>query len=148
MATAYDPAKTYELKIWETEFRRIPNRTLMARIYQPQGKGPFPALLDLHGGAWNDKDRTANAPMDEKLAASGVLVVAVDLALAPEAPLPRFRARRQLRGALAQGQGERVERRSRDRRRPGQLEWRPRHGAVRHAPARSALYRPCFSRSA
>src|SRR5688572_9094478 len=60
----------------------------MARIYQPQGAGPFPALLDLHGGAWNDKDRLANVPMDEALAKSGMLVVAVDLRLAPEAPYP------------------------------------------------------------
>jgi len=60
----------------------------MARVYQPQGDGPFPVLLDLHGGAWNNQDRTANAPMDEKLAASGILVAAIDLTLAPEAPYP------------------------------------------------------------
>ena len=29
----------------------------MARIYQPAGPGPFPTVLDLHGGAWNAKDR-------------------------------------------------------------------------------------------
>ena len=40
----------------------------MARVYQPQGAGPFPVLLDLHGGAWNNKDRTANSTMDESLA--------------------------------------------------------------------------------
>jgi acetyl esterase/lipase len=61
---------------------------LMARVYQPQGLGPFPALLDLHGGAWNTKDRTANEPMDRAVAASGVLVVAIDMTLAPEAPYP------------------------------------------------------------
>jgi acetyl esterase/lipase len=88
MATAYDPAKHYEIKVWDVEFRRDPVRTLMARIYQPQGNGPFPALLDLHGGAWNNQDRTANAPMDENLAASGLLVVAIDLRRAPEAPYP------------------------------------------------------------
>ena len=43
MATAYDPAKHYEIKVWDVEFRRDPVRTLMARIYQPQGNGPFPA---------------------------------------------------------------------------------------------------------
>jgi acetyl esterase/lipase len=60
----------------------------MARIYQPQGEGPFPVLLDVHGGAWNDQDRTANAPVDERLAASGLLVVAIDVRLAREAPYP------------------------------------------------------------
>ena len=48
----------------------------MARVYQPQGGGPFPVLLDLHGGAWNNQDRTANAMMDEALAKSGIVVVA------------------------------------------------------------------------
>jgi acetyl esterase/lipase len=88
MTTAYNPSNHYEIKVWDVEFRRDPTRTLMARIYQPQDEGPFPALLDLHGGAWNNQDRTANAPMDENLAASGILVVAIDLRLAPEAPYP------------------------------------------------------------
>ena len=63
---------------------------LMARIYQPQGAGPFPTLLDLHGGAWNHKDRFAEEPMDRAIAASGVLVVAIDMTLAPEAPYPAW----------------------------------------------------------
>ena len=61
---------------------------LMARIYQPKGPGPFPTILDLHGGAWNGKDRTAEEPMDRALAASGLLVVAIDMTLASEAPYP------------------------------------------------------------
>jgi acetyl esterase len=88
MSLSYNPAAQFEIKVWEVEFRRTPKRTLMARIYQPQGKGPFPTLLDLHGGAWNNKDRLANVPMDEAVAKSGILVVAVDLTLAPEAPYP------------------------------------------------------------
>jgi acetyl esterase/lipase len=86
MAVTYNPSKQYEIKTWDVEYRRDPARTLMARIYQPQGDGPFPALLDLHGGAWNDQDRTANAPVDERLAASGILVVAIDMRRAQEAP--------------------------------------------------------------
>ena len=89
MKTAYDPAAKLDLKVTETELRRaVSGRMLMARVYQPQGVGPFPTLLDLHGGAWNNKDRFANEPMDRAVAASGVLVVAVDLTLAPEAPYP------------------------------------------------------------
>jgi acetyl esterase len=88
MAISYNPSDKVEIKVAETEFRRAPKRTLMARIYQPQGSGPVPVLLDLHGGAWNNKDRGANAVMDESLARSGILVVAIDLTRAPEAPYP------------------------------------------------------------
>ena len=88
-APAYDPAAQFDLAVSEVEFRRnIAGRMLMARIYQPQGPGPFPTVLDLHGGAWNRKDRFAEEPMDRALAASGLLVVAVDLTVAPEAPYP------------------------------------------------------------
>jgi len=88
-APAYDPAAKFELDVKEVEFRRnAAGRTLMARIYQPKGPGPFPTVLDLHGGAWNRKDRHAEEPMDRALAASGLLVVAVDMTVAPEAPYP------------------------------------------------------------
>ena len=88
MAVVYDPSKRYEIKVRDIECRKDPARTLMARIYQPQARGPFPVLLDLHGGAWNDQDRAANAPVDERLAASGLLVVAIDMRRAHEAPYP------------------------------------------------------------
>lgn len=88
MTISYDPLAKFEIKTWDTEFRQAPKRTLMARVYQPQGSGPFPVLLDLHGGAWNNQDRGANAMMDESLARSGILVVAIDLTRAPEAPYP------------------------------------------------------------
>jgi acetyl esterase/lipase len=89
MKTSYDPAAKFELKVSEVEFCRTPGgRQLMARIYQPQGPGPFPTMLDLHGGAWRRKDRFAEEPMDRAIAASGVLVVAIDLRLSEEAPYP------------------------------------------------------------
>jgi len=88
-AAKYDPAASFEIKVSEVEFRRTAaGRQLMARIYQPAGAGPFPTMLDLHGGAWNAKDRKAEEPMDRALAASGVLVVAIDMTLAGEAPYP------------------------------------------------------------
>src|SRR5262245_33839001 len=85
---AYNPAAKFEIKIWDVEFLKKPKRQLMARVYQPQGAGPFPVLLDLHGGAWNNKDRHANAPMDDAAAKSGILVVAIDMTQAPMAPYP------------------------------------------------------------
>jgi acetyl esterase len=86
--TPYNPNAHFDIKVWDEDFRQIPTRMLKARVFQPQGRGPFPVLLDLHGGAWNDKDRFANVPMAENLAGSGILVIAVDLTLAPEAPYP------------------------------------------------------------
>jgi acetyl esterase len=88
-ATAYNPAAKLEIEVSEVELRRNKaGRMLMARVYRPNGAGPFPTVLDLHGGAWNAKDRHAEEPMDRALAASGVLVVAIDMTLAPEAPYP------------------------------------------------------------
>jgi acetyl esterase/lipase len=85
----YDPAAKFQIKVSEVEFRRnAAGRMLMARIYRPDGVGPFPTVLDLHGGAWNGKNRFAEEPMDRALAESGVLVVAIDMTLAPEAPYP------------------------------------------------------------
>ena len=87
--SGYDPKAKFELKVSEVPFRKnAQGRQLMARIYQPVGAGPFPVVLDLHGGAWQRKDRKAEEPMDRAIASSGVLVVAVDLTLSGEAPYP------------------------------------------------------------
>jgi acetyl esterase/lipase len=88
MSTTYNPAGNYQLKVWDVEFRKNSKRQLMARIYQPQGQGPFPTLLDIHGGAWHDKDRLANERMCDAAAKSGMLVVAIDTTLSHEAGYP------------------------------------------------------------
>ena len=49
MSIAYNPAGRFEIKVWDVEFRRAPKRTLMARVYQPQGSGPF--RLAIHHAA-------------------------------------------------------------------------------------------------
>jgi acetyl esterase/lipase len=88
-AAAYNPTAKFDLDVKDVEFRRnAQGRQLMARIYQPKGPGPFPTVLDLHGGAWSAKDRHAEEPMDRALAASGLLVVAIDMTLAAQAPYP------------------------------------------------------------
>ena len=44
-------------------------------------------MLDLHGEAWRRKDRYAEEPTNRAIAASGVLVVAIDRAQPGGAPL-------------------------------------------------------------
>jgi len=88
-APSYDPGAKFEISVSEVDMRKnVAGRMLKARVYRPNGPGPFPAVLDLHGGAWNAKDRTAEEPMDRALAESGLLVVAIDMTNGPEAPYP------------------------------------------------------------
>src|SRR4029079_10756223 len=93
LAKPYNRAAKFDLKVSDVHFRKnAAGRQLWARIYQPEANGtnagPFPTVLDLHGGAWRRKDRFAEEPMDRAIAASGVLVVAIDLRLSEEAPYP------------------------------------------------------------
>src|SRR4051812_38550121 len=84
----YDPAAQYEVATEDVEYRREGGEAWLARVYRPCGAGSFPTLLDVHGGAWSMGDRLNDAPMDEALAASGMVVVAVDFRLAPQHAYP------------------------------------------------------------
>src|SRR4051794_32747907 len=84
----YDPAGRYEITTTDVEYRHDGEQSWLVRIYQPRGTGPFPALLDVHGGAWSMSDRHGNAHMDEALAASGLVVAAIDFRLAPQHAYP------------------------------------------------------------
>lgn len=88
MTKHYDPRHNFEVKVRDIAYRRDESEVWLARIYQPQGEGPFPCLLDVHGGAWSLMDRTQYASPDKVLAASGLCVVAVDYRLAPKYPYP------------------------------------------------------------
>ncbi|MEX2599881.1 MAG: alpha/beta hydrolase [Dehalococcoidia bacterium] len=84
----YNPEAQYEIAVSDVEMRHDGETSWLARIYQPRGKGPFPILLDIHGGAWHSQDRLFDEPFLTPLAASGLLVVAVDFRLAPAHPYP------------------------------------------------------------
>jgi acetyl esterase len=78
----------YEVDERDVEYQRQAGKPWLARIYQPKGTGPFPAIVDVHGGAWHNGDRTNNAGIDRALAAKGILVAAVDFRQPPEAGYP------------------------------------------------------------
>ncbi len=85
---AYDPMQSLEVEIQEQEYRTEGSESWLVRIYQPQGAGPFPAMLDVHGGAWNRGERANDEGMNRALAVSGILVAAIDFRLAPAHPYP------------------------------------------------------------
>ena len=78
----------HEIDIEDVEYLRHGDKPLLARIYKPRGQGPFPLIVDVHGGAWCNKDRTSDAGTDEPLAKSGVVVVSLDFRMPPEAGYP------------------------------------------------------------
>jgi acetyl esterase len=78
----------YEIDERDVEYQRQAGKPWLARIYQPKGAGPFPTIVDVHGGAWHNGDRTNNAGIDRSLAAKGILVAAVDFRQPPEAGYP------------------------------------------------------------
>lgn len=80
--------KSFEVSWEDVEYRHDGQQSWLARIYQPQGSGPFPALIEIHGGAWNNNDRTQNAPLCSGLAESGMVVASVDFRLGTQAPYP------------------------------------------------------------
>ena len=69
-------------------YQHVNGKPRLARLYQPAGTGPFPALVQVHGGAWNSKDRTDGQHAALELAAAGIVVLSIDFRNAPEAPYP------------------------------------------------------------
>jgi acetyl esterase len=81
---AIDPNKLFEVESHDVEYRP----GLLARIYRPLADGPFPALIEIHGGAWNNGDRMQNADLARALAGNGMVVASVDFRLGGQAPYP------------------------------------------------------------
>ena len=79
----YDPTAHYEVETFDVEYRRDTDQPWLARIYRPRGSGPFPTILDVHGGQWTRGDRLNLAYASTSLAASGAVVAAIDFRHAP-----------------------------------------------------------------
>src|SRR3979411_2518500 len=89
--------KRFEIEGRDLEYQRTdggppPGLPLAPRFSRPirpgNSGGSFPAVIDVHGGAWASGDRLNNAPLDEALAKSGIVVLAIDFRLPPPHPYP------------------------------------------------------------
>jgi acetyl esterase len=78
----------YQFMVRDLVYQKVGGKERMARLYQPAGSGPFPAVLQVHGGEWNNKDRTDGQLTALELAEAGIVVLAIDFRNAPEAPYP------------------------------------------------------------
>src|SRR5260221_6721507 len=82
------PGARPELRVEDVEYQTQGDRALLARLYRPAGAGPYPAVVQVHGGAWVNKDRTDNDFIARAFAESGILVASIDFRMPPEAPYP------------------------------------------------------------
>jgi acetyl esterase len=76
----------YAVDIADVEYLRHGEAPLLARLFKPQGSGPFPIMLELHGGAWVRGTRENGNAANEALAKTGVIVAALDFRT--QAPYP------------------------------------------------------------
>ncbi len=78
--------QAYEVDIADVEYIRHGEAPLLARLFKPQGSGPFPIMLELHGGAWVRGNRLNGDAANEALAKNGMIVAALDFRT--EVPYP------------------------------------------------------------
>lgn len=99
------PANSYSE--FDIPYANVDGRDLVLHVTKPvgQGIGPFPVLLDFHGGAWTHFDHRVDLAWCRELARNGVMCASVQFRLAPEHPWPAFMAdaRAALRWLTAHG---------------------------------------------
>ena len=88
MTTATLEARTTEFDVSDVEYLRHGGKPLLARVFKPRGEGPFPALVECHGGAWCMSDRMTEHLRHEFMASHGIVSIALDFRSGNEDPYP------------------------------------------------------------
>ncbi len=76
------------IHVEDIEYACPAGMALLARWYRPDGAGPFPGVLEVHGGAWTSGDRLNNTVIGEYLAEHGIVVLSIDFRIPPAAYYP------------------------------------------------------------
>jgi len=69
---------SYAFTTEDIEYIRHGDTPYMMKLYRPTGDGPFPMVVDLHGGAWSSGDLADCDARDRVLAANGLIVAAIN----------------------------------------------------------------------
>jgi acetyl esterase len=88
MTTAILESKAHEFDVEDLEYLRHGDKPLLARVFKPRGEGPFPALVECHGGAWCQSDRLTERLRHQAMASHGIVSIALDFRSGNEDPYP------------------------------------------------------------
>lgn len=70
------------------EYATRDSGALLADLFVPQGEGPFPGVLVVHGGAWRSGNKDQLTFVANRLSRSGYTVMAINYRLCPEHKFP------------------------------------------------------------
>jgi acetyl esterase/lipase len=88
MTAAILEAEKQDFDVEDVEYLRHGDKPLLARVHKPHGDGPFPALVECHGGAWCFQDRQTEQLRHRYMASHGIVSIALDFRSGNEAPYP------------------------------------------------------------
>jgi len=74
----------------DVEYARPAGKPLLLDLHVPDGAGPFPAAILVHGGGFDEGSKSTNVrPLFDVLANAGIAWFSIDYRLAPEARQPQ-----------------------------------------------------------
>src|SRR5439155_27231092 len=74
----------------DVEYGRPGGKPLLLDLHIPDGVGPFPAAILIHGGGFDEGSKSTNVrPLFEPLASAGFAWFSIDYRLAPEFRFPQ-----------------------------------------------------------
>ena len=79
---------TADVVVEDVDYPGEGGQRLAATVYKPPGPGPFPLVLEIHGGAWCRGSRRDEHSLNLALASEGVAVAALDFRMPPEGTYP------------------------------------------------------------
>ena len=82
------PGQSASTKPVDVEYAVRDGISLLARMHVPEGKGPYPLVIEIHGGTWMTGDRHSDAALSDALAQRGVMVAAIDFRMPPASGYP------------------------------------------------------------
>lgn len=76
------------ISVEDVEYLQRDGAALVGRMYVPVGVGPFPTVINVHGGTWVGGSRLSNEPTSLLLAAAGMIVFAPEFRMPPAVRYP------------------------------------------------------------